>query len=1548
MGMKITFFTKEGCREERLPDKNNEDHYVVLPGTFLGLNEALSVHFEVLEETWRICPEEGYALFRDGREVTGRIVLSGNGRLEIRAGREIRIPLLYTEIKRQLYPFSKYHVPSGVPVSIGRSPASLIRCRNSLVSSEHAVLIRRGTSWEIRNLSENGVYVNDRIVWKTCTASFGDRVHVVGLQLVLLGRYIAVDCREDPVTVHPCLLPMGQEKTAGDSGALPSPRESGITLIHRSPRIAAGMGAEQIEIEEPPSLPDKESASFWLTAGPSLTMMLPMLLGSFLMALSYRSSGSSGGTFLYAGILMTTSSAVLAAFWALFQIYHQRKEQISKENESTSAYERYLAAREKELRDGYDGERQRLLALYPAPLSRTGTTEEGTERGGLWNRNPEHGDFLALRLGLGEACFSTEIRIPPDKFMVRKNPLWDRPAELKRRYQTLRGIPILLDLLDTPLIGLVGGTGKGGCETLVRTLAVQAAAADCYTDLRIAFVSRRKDALFSRLQQELRWLPHVWKDGGELRYMADNEEDASGVLYDLVQNAGIEDRDMEEAPADPDLPHFLLFLSDASLLEDDGTAYRFFRQPGRYRITTLILADEQEELPNECACFVQNDEDFRGIVRVLPEGIRRIPVDFDRPDAKKAERFARHLSNCRVRERGKKGEIPDLLTFFDMYQVARAEELGARERWLKNRTTRGIRGMLGRGSGGETVYLDIHERYHGPHGLVAGTTGSGKSETLQTFILSLAVQYSPDAVCFFVIDYKGGGMAGLLEGLPHMIGEISNLSERGVRRAMVSIKSENKRRQRIFREYGINHIDAYTELYRAGTAPVPIPHLILIVDEFAELKREEPEFMQELISVAQVGRSLGVHLILATQKPAGTVDEHILSNTRFRICLRVQDRSDSLELLHRPDAAGITRTGRGYLQVGNDERFELFQSGYSGALCPSEDKEKEEEAVPVGLSGRPLINRTREGARPGEGRAQLEAVREYLKKTADSFGFRQTFYLWLPYLPACLPAAAVEETIEETGSGRGEKELLLGMLDDPENQTQIPLTLLLPPEGHLAVFGLPRSGRTVFLQQLLLELCLKMRPSELFLYILDYGSGELKAFSEAPHTGGYLTEEDADRTARMFRMLRRMLNERKKERQGADPPGSSRPAVLLVIDHLELFREQTKERYEEDLRLLFQEGPSAGLYLVLSANGIGTRDLPGRYTEYLSEVFCLEMADRYGYMEVFRGTGPLPDPERGIPGRGAVEYEGRVLEFQTILPGALQEPALREEFLKEELTALHHEHAGERAIQIPSLPERPETGNFAVLPETIRALESPACLPCGYDMTTAEVFSLPLDRIFCFLITGSRGTGRRNFLNVLLEMTARKNGTTVFMDRSAYGNREMPGEAVFLRTEDEIFRYFRDELTPLLKERNQAKQSFMAEGMKETELFRRMSGMYPPVFLLIPDLEWFLELVYRSRKGMQGFVEMIFEKGALHNLYFFAIAAGNRKKELSGYPAFRFFVQDRQGIRFGGRASEDSWLDFEYLDYREQSRKLEPGIGQLSHGPESGPAERILVPLARG
>ena len=345
--------------------------------------------------------------------------------------------------------------------------------------------------------------------------------------------------------------------------------------------------------------------------------------------------------------------------------------------------------------------------------------------------------------------------------------------------------------------------------------------------------------------------------------MAYGQNEASDVSYEITKilrrRAESRQAGLGTATAENNIPHYVIVIEDLSLIEGELLEKYVLNNTEDLGMTAIILAGNFEELPNTCNCIIENDHSFSGICMITNEGAVRTPVRFDRLNEEKLEKFARRISRMRVKETEQSGEIPDSITFFDMYGIKKLEELKVEERWRKNHVYESMKALIGLKAGNQPCYLDLHEKYHGPHGLVAGTTGSGKSETLQTYILSLAINFSPEDVGLFIIDYKGGGMGNLFAKLPHVLGRISNLSGNQIHRAMVSIKSENVRRQKLFNESGVNNINAYTTLYKHGEVKEPIPHLFIVIDEFAELKREEPDFMRELISVAQVGRSLGVH-----------------------------------------------------------------------------------------------------------------------------------------------------------------------------------------------------------------------------------------------------------------------------------------------------------------------------------------------------------------------------------------------------------------------------------------------------------------------------------------------------------------------------------------------------------------------------------------------------------------------------------------------------------------------------------------------------------------
>ncbi|MBR4759933.1 MAG: type VII secretion protein EssC [Lachnospiraceae bacterium] len=940
MSVVVTVYSTKAFKEFLLPAVDNSDHSLLLHSTLFGLPDDYELKMEIINGKWYFLRDEdtvfhyvvkeadyaGEAL-EDG-DVLYTEPVSGN-----------RISIIVRETADFFAVFKKYDLRSGRDITIGKDQSNVFSYNFfGLVSRNHAKIAKKGNQYVIFDESANGTFVNSKRIVGNCQLSFGDCIDIFGLRIVFLGSFIAVNTMVKDLMIQDKLLTVYQPVLPSDEPERRKKKPQKV-LFHRSPRNIPKIETEPVEIEAPPAPQTREMQPTFLAIGPSMTMALPMLMGCALSIYSTRLNGGAGaGVFMYTGLVTAIGSALTGSIWAVVNMKQAKKKNKEEENKRFEAYGQYLVKVTNEIKSKYERNIAGMHAMYPEAAVCCGYTNKSPE---LWNRNNRHEDFLTERLGTGALPFQVKIDIPKERFNLVNDSLAEKPKMIRESYRMMQNVPVCVDLYGNKLVGIVGGRSHIGCYPIMHALSAQIAACNCYTDVKLAYIYDETTETGENVWGFTKWLPHVWSEDKKTRYVAGNKNDASEVLYEItnVLRMRAEDKTPSSSTNKEVIPkpYYILFLENPDSLEGELISKYIFDNESNCGITTIMMTESVEELPNACEFIIENTPSYSGMYSVADGLEDRIQIHFDHTEGKNLEQFARRLSQIEVKEVETGGEIPSVLTFFDMYGVNHLSEFNVIDRWRKNRTYETIKALVGQKAGGTDCYLDVHEKYHGPHGLVAGTTGSGKSETLQTYMLSLALNYSPDDIGFFIIDYKGGGMANLFNGLPHILGQISNLSGNQVRRAMVSIKSENLRRQRIFNEHGVNNINLYTRLFKNNEAKIPVPHLFIIIDEFAELKREEPDFMRELISVAQVGRSLGVHLILATQKPSGTVDDNIWSNSKFRLCLRVQDRQDSTDMLHRPDAAYITQAGRCYLQVGNDELFELFQSAWSGAIYNEEE-----------------------------------------------------------------------------------------------------------------------------------------------------------------------------------------------------------------------------------------------------------------------------------------------------------------------------------------------------------------------------------------------------------------------------------------------------------------------------------------------------------------------------------------------------------------------------------------------------------------------------------
>lgn len=928
MGYTLAAFGSNAFQEFIMPQTDNADYSITLSKRNYGIDEDIRLDFEILEGIWRFVSTSKNVRLRSNSLQFGQVLEIGS-MIQLRQN-DATVSVLVMELDQNLTRFQKFQITKPCYLQIGAAEGcNIVYDFQGLISRTHATLELNGGSARIVDTSRNGIYMDGKRIDAAQELAFGDVVNIFGLQIIWLGAVLAIGTTGQPMKVwSPDLRPLNGSAELYPNGyhQLSGPAQH---LFHRSPRVLPQLHTEPIEIEAVPQPSRLKQRPVILQIGPAMTMVLPMLLGTLVVLLAANSSGFGVSPYMYTGIVIAAASAVLGVIWATVNMRHAKKEHLAEEQNRTERYQAYLYGIEQEILEKAEENRAILANAYPAVSD---CAEYDAFCPTLWNRNTSHPDVLFVRLGLGNMPFQCEIKIPKKTFTLYDDALADRPKAIHDRYQILQNVPVGIDLMKHQLVGVVGDGKASTAAGVMRAIAVQIAANNCYTDVKLVFIGREAQMKSEGEWGFARWLPHVWSESKVTRFCASSQSEITEVCYELSEIIRIRS-DNSKYSNDEEVitPHYVVFVEDLELLQNESVVKHLLAPEASYGITTVIMALSREQLPNACEDIIECRNN-RGSVFNLGEGVSSgTELVFDTISPQTAERFARKIASVEVSEIESSGAIPDALTFLDMWKVKTIPELNILERWRKNRTYDTMRALIGQRAGSRDCFLDIHEKHHGPHGLVAGTTGSGKSETLQTYMLSMAINYSPDDIAFFVIDYKGGGMANLFSDLPHMAGQISNLSGNQVHRAMVSIKSENRRRQRLFNECGVNHIDSYTRLYKNGETSVPLPHLLIVIDEFAELKKEEGSFMRELISVAQVGRSLGVHLILATQKPDGTVDDNIRCNAKFRVCLRVQDRQDSNEMLHRPDAAYITQSGRAFMQVGNDEVFEEFQSGWSGA-----------------------------------------------------------------------------------------------------------------------------------------------------------------------------------------------------------------------------------------------------------------------------------------------------------------------------------------------------------------------------------------------------------------------------------------------------------------------------------------------------------------------------------------------------------------------------------------------------------------------------------------
>ncbi|WZY00477.1 type VII secretion protein EssC [Bacillus sp. FSL W7-1360] len=1101
-------------------------------------------------------------------------------------------------------------------------------------------------------------------------------------------------------------------------------------IYRRTPRMIYEEPDDRVKFSFPSQEVEDNRTPLWMLILPPFVMLLAMI-GVML--------------FIPRGLYIIITMTMLLATITMSITRHFRDKRIAKEKEEKRqrVYNRYLNEKREELHELSEKQRHALNYHFPPFEEVKYMTKHIYAR--IWEKTPQDEDFMHVSVGRADVHVSFQLSEPGGDLANRdRDHLLEESDKLYKAYETVKDVPLRLNL-SRGAIGYVGYPHIVQQE--VSQLIGQLAFAHSYHDLRFVAIFHENDY---ENWAWMKWLPHFQLIGMHARGMIYNDQTRDqllGSLYEVLRERDLQQESRDQNKRKRFTPHVMFLVADRSLVSEHAIMEYLEGPDKAIDASVLFMTKVEENLSEYVHTVVKAINEREGEIVLQERKAAHQRFQFEPHDEATNEAFARKLFSL-DHKLGMIRSIPDKVSFMDLFDAKEARELHIDARWQQNNSAASLSVPVGYKTKDDILELNVHERAHGPHGLLAGTTGSGKSEFLQTYILSLAVNYHPHEVAFLLIDYKGGGMAQPFKDIPHLLGVITNIADSPnfTQRALLSIKSELKKRQRLFDQFSVSHINDYMALYKERQALEPMPHLFLISDEFAELKQEEPDFIKELVSAARIGRSLGVHLLLATQKPAGVVDKQIWSNSRFKVALKVQDEADSKEILKNADAANITETGRGYLQIGNNEQYDLFQAAWSGAPYMQDIVEEENDVARVHDLGLEMISDTQTDQKKKKhekGITEIEAVTHEIVATTEKMGIQRAPSPWLDPL---------EERIVQPVWERDDKtiKIPLALADDPEAQAQYPVYYEWMKDTNVAVFGSGGYGKSTTLVTLLLSLAKVVGPDALHYYIFDFGNGALLPLKQLAHTGDYTKMDDDAKIEKMMDFIQEEIEARRelfsKEevsniRMYNEVAEAPLPVMYVVIDGYELVKEEFEPLDARYIQIA-RDGQSYGVFMMITSSQI-TNVVRAPLRNNMPMKICHYMIGQSEIETVLGRTKLAIEP---IPGRCIIAR--KTSDFaQMYLPVSGDSESEVLEHLKKAIKTVNSQY---------KQASRPK--GMAMLPPvlTLSAFKQDWAqrqgdhVPIGLDEITVQPVYTKFDTHPSCLVIGTPGSGKTNVLKVLI------------------------------------------------------------------------------------------------------------------------------------------------------------------------------------------------------
>jgi DNA segregation ATPase FtsK/SpoIIIE, S-DNA-T family len=1026
---------------------------------------------------------------------------------------------------------------------------------------------------------------------------------------------------------------------------------------HDSPELPSG----EIVLQSPPEIPEVTTDGFRQTL-----MYLPMLVMTVGMTAAFAGNSSNKIMYVAGGAMVLGMGGMVVA-----QMGRGAGDRKIKLNGLRRDYLRYLSQVRRKVRKVEAAQREALEWVSPLPQALPSLLVDPELRR-VWERRPSGDDFAKVRIGTGTHRLAVRL-VPPDTKPIEDlDPLCAGALRrFVRAHNSVPGLPVGISLRSFARIA--AGGEPDALYGMLRAMIAQVAIFHSPDDVRISVCASRDRITW---WQWIKWLPHN---------MHPTEVDAAGpvrlmapVLPQLEALIGAEfsGRPQFTPGRSAALPFHVVIIDGGEGLADSRLGTDGIE--GAVLIDLTPGAETTAGTPAAPALRLHvTSGGTEMITRNRTGADVRSPIGVpDFMSLAEADAFARSLAPMRP---GVGGPADDPLaadtTLTALLGIASPYNVDVPALWRTRPPRARLRVPIGSDAAGQPVELDIKESAQGgmgPHGLVVGATGSGKSELLRTLVLGLAVTHSPDLLNLVLVDFKGGATFLGLERLTHVSAVITNLADELplVDRMRDALNGELVRRQELLRTAGnFASLRDYTTAREQGAKLPPVPSLFVVIDEFSELLSARPEFIDVFVTIGRVGRSLGVHLLLASQRLEEGRLRGLDTQLSYRVGLRTFSAAESRVVLGVPDAYELPpHPGNGYLKTGTEEMTRFKAAYVSGPAVAGPTRSQRRRLRPAIVPFGPGYIRPELAEDVPQSRAaekSPDSVLDIVVAQLSGHG-RAAHQIWLPPLDVpptldqLLPPLSITPQFgcaAEDPATRGRLRAVTGIVDRPFEQRRDPLQVdLSAGAGHAAVVGAPRSGKSTMLRTLICSLALLHTPQETQFYCLDFGGGSLGPLATLPHVGGVAARLDATRVRRTVAEVQGVLIRREKEfaergiesivayrrmRASGEITGDGFGDVFLVVDGWLTLRQEFEE-LEQTVTAIAARGLGYGVHVVTAAGKWSefrpaVRDLFGTRLE-------LRLGDPYESEIDRKLAANVPE---SAPGRG-ITRDG--LHFLTALP----------------------------------------------------------------------------------------------------------------------------------------------------------------------------------------------------------------------------------------------------------------------------------------------------------